>query len=55
MTVIAEPVRRAAQASTTALRRVAAYKLPPALDRRLLELGERKASLTSDEREELLA
>ena len=47
---------RAAVASSAAtLRRVAAYVLPPALDRRVLDLGERKESLTADERAELLA
>lgn len=29
--------------------------MPPALDRRLLDLGERKETLTPDERAELLA
>ena len=52
----AEPARHAALASSAAaLRRVAGYALPPALDRRLLELGERKETLTPDERAELLA
>lgn len=55
-TATAEPDRRAALASSAAaLRRVAGYALPPALDRRLLELGERKDALTPDERAELLA
>ena len=52
----AEPARNAALVSSAAaLRRVAGYTLPPELDRRLLELGERKESLTPDERAELLA
>jgi hypothetical protein len=52
----AEPARQAALASSAAaLRRVAAYTLPPELDRRLLDLGERKETLTPDERAELLA
>jgi hypothetical protein len=38
-----------------ALQRVAAYRLPSALDRRLLWLSENKETLTEDEREELLA
>lgn len=38
-----------------ALRQVASYALPSALDRRLLELGERKENLSADEREQLLA
>ena len=37
------------------LRRIASYRLPPALDRRLLWLSENKESLTGSEREELLA
>lgn len=37
------------------LRRVAGYALPPELDRRMLDLSERKESLTADERAELLA
>ena len=53
---IAEPCRRAAlDSSASALRRLAAYELPPELDRRVLDLGERKDSLTADERAELLA
>ncbi len=42
-------------ASADALRRVASYTLPPALDDRLLDLGERKDALTPAERAELLA
>lgn len=38
-----------------ALQRVAAYRLPPALDRRLLWLSENKEALSEAEREELLA
>jgi hypothetical protein len=34
---------------------MAGYALSPAFDRRLLDLGERKDSLTPDERAELLA
>lgn len=49
---LAEPAWPSAVA---ALRRVAAYTLPPALDRRILDLGERKEELTPDEREELMA
>jgi hypothetical protein len=41
--------------SVAALRRLTGYSLPPALDRRILDLGERKESLTADERNELLA
>jgi hypothetical protein len=50
-----EEVRQAALASASALRRLSADHLPPELDRRLLDLGERKESLTPDERAELLA
>ena len=51
-----EPAWQAALASSVAaLRGVAGYTLPPALDRRILDLAERKESLTPDEREELLA
>jgi hypothetical protein len=50
----ANPDRQAAlSASTAALRRLAAYELPAALDRRLLDLAERKDELTPDERAEL--
>ncbi len=38
-----------------ALRRVADYRLDPALDQRLRELGERKEWLSRAEHEELLA
>jgi hypothetical protein len=39
----------------SALQRVAEYRLPSALDRRLLWLSENKERLTEEEREELLA
>jgi len=42
-------------ASVAAHRRVAGYRLPPALDQRILDLGERKETLSADERAELLA
>jgi hypothetical protein len=41
--------------SVAALRRLANYTLPPELDRRILDLGERKDQLTADERAELHA
>jgi hypothetical protein len=51
-----EPAWKAAVAASVAtLRRLADYQLPPELDRRILDLGERKESLTPDERAELLA
>jgi hypothetical protein len=54
--IIAEPDWRDALASSAAaLRRVAAYSLDSALDRRILDLGERKEFLTPAERSELLA
>jgi hypothetical protein len=51
-----DPARNDALCSSAgALRRVADYALPPELDRRLLELGERKDTLTADERADLFA
>jgi hypothetical protein len=51
-----DPARQAAiTSSVSALRRVAAYTLPPELDRRILDLGERKEQLTPEERAELHA
>lgn len=47
--------RDALQSSAQALRRMADYTLPAELDRRILELGERKDALTEHERAELLA
>ncbi len=56
MSTVAEPDQRAALATSAAtLRRLAAYELPPELDRRIHDLGERKESLSPDERAELLA
>lgn len=53
---VVEPDRHEALvASAVALKRMAAYELPPELDRRGLDLGERKDALTPDERGELLA
>lgn len=53
---IAEPARRdALESSTSALRRLAGYTLPVELDRRILDLGERKESLSPQEKAELLA
>ena len=49
------PLQQILATSTSALRRVAAYTLPSVFDRRILDLGERKESLTEEEREELLA
>jgi hypothetical protein len=43
------------QDCVTTLQNVAASKLPPAIDRRLLWLSENKESLSEAEREELLA
>jgi hypothetical protein len=47
--------RRAIQACTVALRRMADYELDPSLHRRMQELGERKEFLSQGEHEELLA
>lgn len=56
MSTVIEPDQRAAVSrSVAAHRRVAAYTLPPALDAKLLDLSERKESLTPAERDELLA
>lgn len=53
---LTEPeLRSAVSSSVAAHRRVAAYTLPSALDVRMLDLGERKESLTVAERDELLA
>jgi len=41
--------------SVQALRRLAQFELEPAIQRRMLELGERKERLSAEEHEELLA
>ena len=54
--VAIEPVRHEALRSSVAtLRRTADYELPAELDRRLLDLMERKESLAAGEKAELLA
>jgi hypothetical protein len=54
--ILGEPARRdALESSTSALRRLAGYTLPPELDRRILELGERRESLSPQEKAELMA
>jgi hypothetical protein len=56
MNIKAEPgLEEALAICVTALRRVAEYRLPPALDRRLLWLSENTEQLSETEREELLA
>jgi hypothetical protein len=45
----------AMKACTAALRRMADYQLDPALDRRMLELGENKEFIDEKAHEELLA
>lgn len=56
MSPIAEPVRQEAlTTSVSALRKLAEYKLAPELDRRILDLGERKETLTPEERAEYMA
>jgi hypothetical protein len=52
---IASSRQSALESSTAALRRLAEYSLPPELDRRMLELGERKDSLSDLEDAELRA
>ncbi len=53
--ILESPRDAALRSSATALRRAAAYTLPPELDRRILDLGERKIELTDAERAELMA
>ena len=48
-------LRSTLQTCERALRRVADYRLDPALDQRLRDLGERKEYLSAAEHEELLA
>jgi hypothetical protein len=52
---MSETASTALQATARALQRVADFTLTPELDRRFLELGERKESLSPEERAELLA
>lgn len=55
-TAVDDPPREAAlRSSAAALRRAAGYRLPPELDRRILDLGERKEMLSPEDRDELLA
>lgn len=46
-------LRAAVQSCSAALQRMVEYRLDPRLDRRMLELGERKELLTSEEHDEL--
>lgn len=46
---------KALRACREALRRIANYELDPAIDRRMLDLGERKETLNAAEHAELLA
>ena len=56
MTIRPEAERtNAIRVSTAALKRWSNYQLPPELDRRILDLGERKESLTESERLEFMA
>jgi hypothetical protein len=48
-------LRSVLQSCERALRRVAEYRLDPALDQRMRDLGERKEWLSAAEHEELLA
>jgi hypothetical protein len=49
------PAEEVVRDCARALQRLAEYRLPPALDRRLLWLSENKEQLTPDDRDELLA
>jgi hypothetical protein len=53
--IAVEESQAAVALSIKALKKVASYQLPAELDRRILELGERKEELSSSERAELLA
>ena len=53
--ILESPRDAALRSSAIALRRAAAYVLAPELDRRILNLGERKVELSDDERAELMA
>jgi hypothetical protein len=48
-------LRSAVEACVSALRTVASYELEPSLERRLLDLGERKEFLAQAEHDELMA
>ena len=55
-TAMSDSTREAAlRSSAKALSRAVAYELPPELDRRILDLGERKVELSDHERAELMA
>ena len=47
--------QKAMEACSASLARIASYRLEPALDKRIQELGERKEFLSELEREELLS
>jgi hypothetical protein len=49
------PLKTALRSCIRTMQRLANYSLPPALDRRMLELGERKEFLDPNEHDELLA
>jgi hypothetical protein len=55
MTTVEADRSHALRTSTAALRRSANYSLPAELDRRMLDLGERKDSLSGSEAAELQA
>src|SRR5438093_722193 len=54
-TLVGQPVEAVIRDCAAALQQMAAYRLPPAVDRRLLWLSENKERLTPDECDELLA
>jgi hypothetical protein len=49
------PLQTVLETLDSVLRRVSNCTMPPALDRRMLDLGERKEMLTPEERDELMA
>lgn len=51
-TVFAPQLRSALEGSVSALRRLAESQLPPGVERRMHELGERKELLSESERDE---
>lgn len=52
---LGEPAKDVMRECARVLQRLAEYRLPPALDRRLLWLSENKEWLCDEDREELLA
>ena len=55
LSIVEPPLRTALRTCVSALRKMAAYQLEPALDQRMLYLGENKEKLSPEEHAELLA